>query len=88
MKKELILNKVMEERNGSDELNIFIMYLGFTLLLLNIVFNKDILLNLALLTFITNTYRCYSKNKYKRQQENKYYLNKIKKIKAVFIKNK
>lgn len=80
MKFKSKIQKFMYGRYGSDELYIFLFRLYFLLFIINIFLNSNLLMFLELLTIIVMFYRFFSKNIYKRSNENVAFIRVKKKI--------
>ena len=82
------LIKFMSGRYGSDQFNIFLVVLTLILLLLYVFFIKEpflvIIIWLVLLYYL---FRTYSRNIYRRRQENEKFLNCVKPI-TIYLKLK
>ena len=65
----------MYGRNGMDSLNKFMFWAYIALIALNLVVNSFILNYLGLMMMVVYLFRVMSKNLWKRQKENKVYLN-------------
>lgn len=87
MKMNNIINKIykfMNGRYGVDELYKFIICICFIVLIINLFINSSVMRLIELILFFIAIYRCLSKNKYRRNKENKIYLNIINKIKSYY----
>lgn len=74
------LQRFSQGRNGSDELSRFLSWAGFAVLLVSLLTNKvgsgllsTVLWGVALAIIVWSTVRIFSKNIYKRQNENAAY---------------
>ena len=84
------LIKFMSGRYGSDQFNIFLVVLALILLLLYVFFIKESFLVLIIwLVLLYYLFRTYSRNIYRRRQENERFLSLIHPIKRRYnlIKN-
>lgn len=86
------LYQFMSGRYGSDQLNIFLLIAAVVLLFLNIfVLKSEIVSIISWLLLILEIFRTYSRNIYKRRQENEKFLaliNPFKKQYLVFKNNR
>lgn len=82
MKERLI--RYMQGRYGVDTLNTHALYLVIFLLILNIFFNNFIIMIIGYALWLIILYRMFSKQIYKRYNENEKYLNMIKPLSMFF----
>ena len=86
------LARFMYGRNGVDQLSNFLLYGSFIILLPSIFIKNDKVRMIFLVLFwvivIINYYRIFSKNIYKRQKENNYYVSKLNYLKTRFTQRK
>lgn len=68
------LAKGMQGRYGSDQLNLVILGLALALSLLGLIFHQSWLSALSFLPLALSVYRMFSRNTYRRHQENRRYL--------------
>lgn len=68
------LTKFMYGRYGVDDLYYFLLIICLIIIILNIFIHSSILTIIELIIFSVAIYRYLSKNKYKRNKENKKYL--------------
>ncbi len=80
------LSSFMYGRYGIDQFYKFVMILTGILLLVEIFVGSYILTLVCFALIAYNIFRCFSKNVYKRQAENRKYLKILGKIKSVFKK--
>ena len=73
MKEKLI--QFMQGRYGIDTLNNHALFFVIALFILNIFFNNRIIMSLGYLIWLLVIYRMFSRQTYKRYQENEKYLN-------------
>ena len=71
----------MYGRYGSDQLYKALFGLAFAALIINIFVKSSVMNGFVLLLLVVANYRVFSRNIYKRQVENSYYLKKIKVVK-------
>ena len=83
MKEKLI--QFMQGRYGIDTLNNHALFLVIALFILNIFFNNRIIMTLGYLIWLLVIYRMFSRQTYKRYQENEKYLKSIKQLQQCFI---
>ena len=86
-----IINKMqrfMQDRYGPDELYRFMLIICLIMLIFNMFINSAIFRFLELIVFVLSLFRFFSKNKAKRNYENKIYLELICRIKKYFIYKK
>lgn len=89
------MNKIREKlaqfmvgRYGADQLNYALMVLYLVCFVLGIIFEKAIIFTLLMwLLLICSFFRMFSRNVYKRSQENEAFLNIWNKIKNFFVLN-
>lgn len=70
----------MRDRYGADEFSKALLILGITLYILSMLFRVPILSSLGLILYFYTIFRMFSKNRYKRSEENRKFLllkNKI-----------
>ena len=80
------LIKFMSGRYGSDQFNIFLVVLALILLLLYVFFIKESFLVLIIwLVLLYYLFRTYSRNIYRRRQENERFLSLIHPIKRKYF---
>ena len=82
MKEKLI--QFMQGRYGIDTLNNHALFFVITLFILNIFFNNRIIMLLGYLIWLLVIYRMFSRQTYKRYQENEKYLTAIKPVQQFF----
>ena len=82
MKEKFI--QFMQGRYGVDTLNNHALFLVIALFVLNIFFNNRIIMLLGYLIWFIVIYRMFSRQTYKRYQENEKYLKMIQPIKKRF----
>lgn len=82
MKERLI--RFMQGRYGVDTLNTHALYLVIFLLILNIFFNNFIVMIIGYALWLIILYRMFSKQIYKRYNENEKYLSMIKPLSMFF----
>ena len=70
----------MSGRNGVDELNRFLLAATLICYFISILTNWSILYFIAVLLLFYGYFRMFSRNLYKRSEENRTYLNKTSKI--------
>lgn len=78
------LYRFMQGRYGTDKLNMVILWTGLALCLLSLFFNGWVNLGLTVLSYVclfTTLFRCLSRNRYKRYQENRRFLLFFQKLK-------
>ena len=75
MKEKLI--QFMQGRYGIDTLNNHALFFVITLFILNIFFNNRIIMLLGYLIWLLVIYRMFSRQTYKRYQENEKYLKRL-----------
>ena len=75
MKEKLI--QFMQGRYGIDTLNNHALFFVIALFILNIFFNNRIIMSLGYLIWLLVIYRMFSRQTYKRYQENEKYLKAI-----------
>ena len=75
MKEKLI--RFMQGRYGIDTLNNHALFLVIALFIVNIFFNNRIIMWLGYLIWLLVIYRMFSRQTYKRYQENEKYLKSI-----------
>lgn len=69
------LSRFMAGRYGSDQFNIFLLVLAVVLMILNLFFIRNSFVSTVVwLLLIYNLFRTYSRNIYKRREENEKYL--------------
>lgn len=69
------LSRFMAGRYGSDQFNIFLLVLAVVLMILNLFFIRNSFVStIVWLLLIYNLFRTYSRNIYKRREENEKYL--------------
>lgn len=68
------LNRFMYGRYGQDQLNQFILLVGFVLVVINMFVRSGILSGLVLAVLIICYYRMLSRDTYRRSEENRRYL--------------
>ena len=78
----------MRGRYGVDQLSFAMLFVYFLLTFLGLFIHSKVLPNLALVIMILCWFRMLSKNIYKRQAENTFYLNKTYPIRTWFNKKK
>ena len=78
------LQGFMYGRYGMDDFSRFLSWVAFAIFIINLFVNSVILYILGLATLIFSTYRCYSKNIYKRQKERNFYIKYKTKITGWF----
>lgn len=71
------MKNIFKGRNGPDQLSQFILFIGFILSLINLFFKSNILSFIILILMIYIIYRTFSKQVYKRRQENIRFAQKI-----------
>ena len=80
------LARFMYGRNGVDQLSNFMLYGSFVILLPTLFIKNDKVRMIFLILFwvivIINYYRIFSKNIYKRQKENNYFVSKLNYLKT------
>lgn len=69
----------MRGRYGTDKLNLTLLFVGFAFSILSLIFSWFIILKLlftllSYLCLIVAVFRCFSRNTYKRYQENRKFL--------------
>lgn len=64
------MKKFMQGRNGPDQLGQFVLSIGFLLSLINLFLKSNILSSIILVLLIYALFRTFSKQTYKRRQEN------------------
>lgn len=73
----------MSGRYGSDQFNMFLLILAIALMLLNLFFIRNSFVStLVWLILLYNLFRTYSRNIYKRKEENEKYLTLIQPLKT------
>ena len=72
--------RFMSGRNGVDELNRFLLAATLICYFISILTNWSILYFIAVLLLFYGYFRMFSRNLYKRSEENRTYLNKTSKI--------
>lgn len=86
------LARFMYGRNGVDQLSNFMLYGSFIILLPTLFIKNDKVRMIFLVLFwvivIINYYRIFSKNIYKRQKENNYFVSKLNYLKTRFTQRK
>ena len=82
MKEKLI--QFMQGRYGIDTLNNHALFFVIALFILNIFFNNRIIMSLGYLIWLLVIYRMFSRQTYKRYQENEKYLKAIKPVQLFF----
>ena len=86
------LARFMYGRNGVDQLSNFMLYGSFVILLPTLFIKNDKVRMIFLVLFwvivIINYYRIFSKNIYKRQKENNYFVSKLNYLKTRFTQRK
>ena len=86
------LARFMYGRNGVDQLSNFMLYGSFVILLPTLFIKNDKVRMIFLILFwvivIINYYRIFSKNIYKRQKENNYFVSKLNYLKTRFSQRK
>ena len=86
------LARFMYGRNGVDQLSNFMLYGSFVILLPTLFIKNDKVRMIFLILFwvivIINYYRIFSKNIYKRQKENNYFVSKLNYLKTRFTQRK
>lgn len=86
------LARFMYGRNGVDQLSNFMLYGSFIILLPTLFIKNDKVRMIFLILFwvivIINYYRIFSKNIYKRQKENNYFVSKLNYLKTRFTQRK
>ena len=75
MKEKLI--QFMQGRYGIDTLNNHALFFVIALFILNIFFNNRIIMSLGYLIWLLVIYRMFSRQTYKRYQENEKYLKQL-----------
>ena len=83
MKEKLI--QFMQGRYGIDTLNNHALFFVIALFILNIFFNNRIIMSLGYLIWLLVIYRMFSRQTYKRYQENEKYLKAIKPVQQFLI---
>lgn len=79
------LYRFMAGRYGSDHFNVFLLVLAVVIMCLNLFFIRSSFLSAVVwLLLICNLFRTYSRNIYKRREENEKYLKMIQPIKKRF----
>ncbi|MBQ4153971.1 MAG: hypothetical protein IJE01_02075 [Clostridia bacterium] len=68
------LQSFMYGRYGMDDFSRFLTWVALAFFIINLFINSIILYFLGLFALIFSTYRCYSKNIYKRQKERATYV--------------
>ena len=72
--------RVMSGRNGVDELNRFLLIVTLICYFVSIFTNWSILYSVAIVLLFYSYFRMFSRNLYKRSEENRTYLNKTAKL--------
>lgn len=78
------LIRFMMGRNGPDDLYRFLTFVCIALLIINIFVSSTIISVLILILLAINTWRCFSRELYKRRRENAAYLRMKKSLFAWF----
>lgn len=79
--------RFMAGRNGNDQLNLFLLFVGVVLLLLASIFAQSVgrfLYPLVLVLLVYTYFRMFSRNVYKRREENGKFLRLKFKVSAFF----
>lgn len=86
------LQQFMMGRNGSDGLNLFLLFLYMAIIIASLfvrnIVAHSILLGVALLVIIWNIFRTFSRNLYKRRKENAVFMGLFYRIKNFFVRGK
>ena len=86
------LYRFMYGRNGVDQLSNYLLYGSFIILIPTIFIRNDkvrlIFLTLFWIVVIFNYYRIFSKNTYKRQAENRWFVSKLNYLKTRITQRK
>lgn len=86
------LQQFMIGRNGSDGLNLFLLFLYMAIIIASLfvrnIVAHSILLGVALLVIIWNIFRTFSRNLYKRRKENAVFMGFFYRIKNFFVRGK
>lgn len=86
------LQQFMMGRNGSDGLNMFLLFLYMAIIIASLfvrnIVAHSILLGVALLVIIWNIFRTFSRNLYKRRKENAVFMGFFYRIKNFFVRGK
>ncbi len=86
------LQQFMMGRNGSDGLNLFLLFLYMAIIIASLfvrnIVAHSILLGVALLVIIWNIFRTFSRNLYKRRKENAVFMGFFYRIKNFFVRGK
>ena len=72
--------RFMSGRNGVDELNRFLLIVTLICYFVSIFTNWSILYSVAIVLLFYSYFRMFSRNLYKRSEENRTYLNKTAKL--------
>ncbi len=64
----------MRDRYGADELSRVLLIIGIALYILSMIFRLPLLSTIGLALYIFTIFRMFSKNRYKRSEENRKYL--------------
>lgn len=78
----------MVDRNGADRLCRFILFIYILLIIVNIFVNSLIITLITLALAFWCFFRMFSRNLYKRQKENLFYLKYADKVKSFFLRQK
>lgn len=86
------LQQFMIGRNGSDGLNLFLLFLYMAIIIASLfvrnIVAHSILLGVALLVIIWNIFRTFSRNVYKRRRENAAFMGFFYRIKNFFVRRR
>ncbi len=82
------VQQFMIGRNGLDKLNRFLFVIYLILVLINIFISSLILYIIELMIAAFIVFRTLSKNLYRRQRENLWYINAESSVKSFFIRQK
>lgn len=86
------LQQFMMGRNGSDGLNLFLLFLYMAIIIASLfvgnIVAHSILLGVALLVIIWNIFRTFSRNLYKRRKENAVFMGFFYRIKNFFARGR
>lgn len=86
------LQQFMIGRNGSDGLNLFLLFLYMAIIIASLfvrnIVAHSILLGVALLVIIWNIFRTFSRNLYKRRKENAVFMGFFYRIKNFFVRRR
>ncbi len=82
------LQRMMAGRNGVDQLSRALSWISLGILLLSVILTSQFLDVLWLIVYAYSLFRVFSRNIYKRSQENQWYVNHMLRIRAEYSQRK